>query len=298
VELPSRRIYRSLQIKSLVSINGEIASPENACISVFDRGFLYGDSIYEVTQTFNKSLFKLEEHLDRLWHSAMKMDMPISFTREHITKEVEKVVEQTDALNVYVRIIVTRGEGEIGLDPNLSTSNNLIIITKELLPNPRWWYEDGVHMIVAHTIRNPKNAIDPSIKSGNYLNNILAMSEAKKRNAFDAIMLNSKGQVTEATTSNIWIVKDNELITAPIRSGLLGGITRKSLIEIAKENNITISEKNFTVDELKGADECFLTSTTKMIVPITKVDDSNIMDGKPGKLTKELLSLYKKKFGI
>ena len=224
--------------------------------------------------------------------------MPILYSREHITTEVNKLISQVEATNSYIRIIVTRGEGEIGLDPNLSKTNNLIIIAKELLPNPTWWYEDGVHMIVADTIRNPKNAIDPSIKSGNYLNNILAMSEAKKRDAFDAIMLNSKGMVTEATTSNIWIVKDGQLLTAPVKSGLLGGITRKAVIEIIKEQGLSFSESAFTADQLRNSDECFLTSTTKMIVPITKIDDSLVADGRPGKVTMNLLNLYKQKYGI
>lgn len=254
--------------------------------------------MYEVTQTFNKKLFKLDDHLDRLWHSAEKMDMPISFSRDEITSEIKKVVEKTKGKNIYVRFIVTRGEGEIGLDPNLATKNNLIIITKLLPDNPKWWYEDGVHMIVANILRNSKNSLDPSIKSGNYLNNVLAMSEAKKQGAFDAIMLNSDGNITEATTSNVWIIKDKVLITPPKESGLLGGITRKSLLEIAEKNNISFRVENFNSQELKESDECFLTSTTKMIVPVTKIDKTNIGLGRPGPMTLELLNLYKKTFGI
>ncbi|OUS00224.1 hypothetical protein A9Q84_02135 [Halobacteriovorax marinus] len=280
-------------METLININGTITTKEKASVSVFDRGFLYGDSIYEVTQTFNRSIFMLEEHLDRLWYSAGKMDMPIDFTREEIITEITRVLTQLDKENVYIRLILTRGEGEIGLDPNLATKNNLVIIAIEKEENPTWWYESGVSMIVAHIHRNPIDALDPNIKSGNYLNNVMAMSEAKKLGAFDAIMLNVDEQVTEATTSNIWIVKDGCIITPPIKAGLLGGITRRSLIKIAKKNELLIREENFNVDELKSADECFLTSTTKLIVPITTIDNSPIGDGKPGPMTSLLLKLYK-----
>jgi branched-chain amino acid aminotransferase len=298
MEFSPKGIHRSLQIDSLVNVNGVISSPEKASISVFDRGFLYGDSIYEVTQTFSGKLFKLDAHLDRLWHSAAMMDMPITYSREEIISQIQTTVDKTTGNNIYVRIIVTRGEGEIGLDPNLATRNNLIIITKVMPENPKWWYDDGVHMIIAHILRNSKNAVDPNIKSGNYLNNVLAMSEAKKQGAFDAIMLNSDGNITEATTSNIWIIKDGTLITPPIKSGLLGGITRLSLLEIAKDNDLDFRVDNFNVEDLKSSDECFLTSTTKMIVPITKVDDTIIGLGRPGKLTNKLLKMYKNTYGI
>ncbi|CBW27094.1 putative D-alanine aminotransferase [Halobacteriovorax marinus SJ] len=247
-----------------------------------------------MTQTFSRKIFKLDEHFERLLYSADKMEMPLDFTLEKLKSDLEKVLEQLDTDFAYIRIVVTRGEGEIGLDPALATKNNVIIIVKELPPNPSWWYDDGVHMIISHTMRNPKNAVDPRIKSGNYLNNVMAMHEAKKAGAFDAIMLNAKGEITEATTSNIWIVKDGEVITPPIKAGLLGGITRKSLIQIAKDNKLNISERNFDEDFLKSADECFLTSTTKLLVPITKIDNCLIGDGKPGKYTLQLLDLYKK----
>ncbi len=224
--------------------------------------------------------------------------MPITLSREEITLQIQRVVDATDAQNIYIRIVLTRGEGEIGLDPALATNNNLIIITKALAANPTWWYEKGVHMVVAQILRNSVNAVDPNIKSGNYLNNVLAISEAKNKGAFDAIMLNAKGQITEATTSNIWIVKDNILFTPPIETGLLGGITRKSLIEIARDHGYVVKEENFNADQLKAADECFLTSTTKMIVPITKIDNEFIANGQPGTTTQKLLKLYKETFGI
>lgn len=224
----------------------------------------------------------------------MKMDMPLEITLEELQRDLKLVLDKLDTDNAYIRIIITRGEGEIGLDPALATKSNVIIIVKELPANPSWWYSDGVHMIISHTMRNPKNAVDPRIKSGNYLNNVMAINEAKKAGAYDAIMLNAKDEVTEATTSNIWVVKDGEVITPPVKAGLLGGITRKSLLKLAKENNYNISERNFNEEFLKSADECFLTSTTKLLVPITKIDNQDIGSGKPGPITLELLKLYKK----
>ena len=228
----------------------------------------------------------------------MKMDMPLDFTMQELEKNLIAVLDKLNTENAYIRIIVTRGEGEIGLDPALATKNNVIIIVKELPPNPTSWYTEGVHMIISHTMRNPKSSLDPRIKSGNYLNNVMAMNEAKKAGAFDAIMLNRKGEITEATTSNIWVVKDGEIITPPIKAGLLGGITRKSLLKIAADNSFNVSERNFDEDFLKSADECFLTSTTKLLVPITKVDNQKIGSGSPGKITLELLNLYKQLNGI
>lgn len=293
MEYASEELRRSFLIKTLVNINGEILSKENAHISVFDRGFLFGDSIYEVTLTYNKTPFLLEEHLDRLEFSAEKISMAIGFTRTEMKEQIQRTVDKLALDRVYIRLIITRGEGEIGLDPGLAVGNNLVIIVKELPENPTSWYELGVDMIIADVQRNSKKSIDPSVKSGNYLNNILAMTQAKDRGAFDAIMLNYKGQVTEATTSNIWIVKDGKVKTPPLKTGLLSGITRQSLLKLGFERNLELSEGDFDVPELMQADECFLTSTTKGIVPITKVDGLPIGDGLPGPMTRKLHSYYR-----
>lgn len=275
-----------------ININGDIVGPEEANISVFDRGFLFGDSIYEVTLTYDGVLYKIDEHLDRLWESASRLDMPISISRKQLTYQMLKTLKALNEERAYIRVVITRGEGEIGLDPKLAIKNNLVIITKKLPQNPTWWYESGVEMIVASVLRNPKESIDPAIKSGNYLNNVLAYQQAKKQGAFDAIMLNADGMVTEGTTSNIWIVKDGKLKTPPLAAGLLSGITRKTVLALAKENKIPVEEVNFSPDELKSADECFLTSSTKELVPITKIDEISIGSGTPGDLTKRLHKIY------
>jgi len=277
-----------------ININGNIVGPEEANISVFDRGFLFGDSIYEVTLTYDGILYKIEEHLDRLWESASHLDMPISISRKQLTYQMLKTLKALNEERAYIRVVITRGEGEIGLDPKLAAKNNLVIITKKLPENPTWWYDSGVEVIVASVLRNPKESMDPAIKSGNYLNNVLAYNQAKKQGAFDAIMLNADGKVTEGTTNNIWIVKDGMLKTPPLAAGLLSGITRKTLLELAKINKIPVEETNFTPDELKAADECFLTSSTKELVPITKIDEISIGSGTPGELTKRLHQIYRK----
>lgn len=279
----------------IVSINGTLMDPSEATISVFDRGFLYGDSIYEVTLTYDKKPSFMDEHLDRLEHSANSLMMKLQFSRERIKEEIQKCIDAVDSKRLYIRLIITRGCGAIGLDPNLADEQNFIILCKDLPNYPVEWYENGVDLVVADVRRNPKKAIDPSIKSGNYLNNVMAMAQAQQKGAYDAVMLNFHGQVTEATTSNIWLVKNKVLMTPPITSGLLGGITRKALLSIAEEQNMAFEEVNFTVAELKAADEVFLSSSTKELVPVAKIDGSPIGTGKPGEMTKKLHQLYLEK---
>ncbi|WP_412471088.1 aminotransferase class IV [Halobacteriovorax sp. RT-2-4] len=281
----------------VISINGQILErEEDAKISVLDRGFLYGDSVYEVTEVRNGKIGFLKEHLERLQNSALKMHMhlQLNFTEyEKRIVDVAKKLHEAGHDRCYIRLIVTRGEGEITLDPQAASNQNVIIIGKELPENPSTWYEDGVEVIIASTLRNPVKSMDPNIKSGNYLNNILAYNEAKEAGYFDAIMLNQDGNVTECTTSNIWIVKDGVFKTPPIAAGLLKGITRENVIRILGEQGIPFEEVNFTGSELKEADECFLTSSTKYLVPIVKVDDTTIGNGKPGSKTIQVLDIFK-----
>lgn len=278
-------------IKEVVSINGKIGS--EGAISVFDRGFLYGDSVYEVTLTYKKIPFLLDEHLDRLYRSARSIHMEFSFSREELIKEIYNVIDKLEGDRQYIRVVVTRGAGEISLDPSSASLNNLVIIGRNLPEYPTDWYEKGVAMIITDILRTTKRSIDPGVKSGNYLNNVMAMAEAKKKKAFDAIMLNYKGNITEGTTSNIWIVENDKFITPPLDAGLLGGITRKTLLLIAMKNGLTVSEENITEERLKAADECFLTSSTKEIVPIISVDECIIGSGVPGESTKKLHKIYK-----
>ncbi|MCP4911638.1 MAG: D-amino acid aminotransferase [Oligoflexia bacterium] len=283
---------KSTSEKSLVNSNGKIVKREDATVSIFDRGFLFGDSIYEVTHTYDQVPFHLEEHLDRLENSARGIGMDLEFSKDFLKKEIDKTCQALGLPRQYLRIIITRGEGEIGLDPALSQSQNFFIIAKELPEYPKRWYEKGLSVIIAQVIRNPKKSIDPNVKSGNYLNNVMAMQQAKEMGADDAVMLNHKGQVTECTTSNIWIIQGQKIMTPPLQAGLLGGITRKALLALGKKHGLDMIESNFTADSLKQADEAFITSSTKEIVPITKIDGKNLGSGNPGEVTKKLTKLY------
>jgi branched-chain amino acid aminotransferase len=277
---------------SMVNINGVVTSAADAKISVFDRGFLYGDSVYEVTQTFDHCPYMLDDHLERLWFSASRLDMPILHSRVELKKEIAKTLVKLNQAQAYLRVIISRGEGEIGLDPKLGLKNNLVIICKALADYPREWYEKGVGVIIADVLRNPIDALDPNIKSGNYLNNVMAMAEAKKRGAFDAVMLNSANEVTECTTSNIWMVKDGQILTPTMGSGILSGLTRKKILGICQAHQLNFSETVIRPVDLLAADEIFLTSTTKRIVPITLLNQLPVGDGTPGQVTKYLISLH------
>ena len=280
-------------IKKVININGRVFSPEEAKISVFDRGFLFGDSIYEVARTYEGIPFLLQDHLDRLWKSASRLEMPLLYDQDQISAEVNKTLAELGVEESYFRIVITRGEGDISLDPGEEIKNNLIIIAQEHLPYPTWWYEKGVHVVITNVIRVSKESVDPNVKSGNYLNNVMAFMQARREKAFDSIMLNSNGFVTQGTTSNIWIVKNNTIKTPPLQAGILEGITRKTLLQLAKtDDDLAIEQVNFTAEELINADECFMTSTMKEIVPITQVDNSPIGAGTVGQMTVKLHSLY------
>lgn len=278
--------------KSRVNVNGVVTSAEDAKISVFDRGFLYGDSVYEVTQTYDGVPFLLEEHLDRLWYSAEQLDMNIAIERTALKKQIALTLKELNTPNAYIRIIISRGEGQIGLDPNLGGRHNLVIITKDLPPYPKTWYQHGVHIIIAETLRNSAESLNPNIKSGNYLNNVMAYSEAKKRGAYDSVMLNKQGKVTECTTSNIWMVKNGRFLTPPLSSGLLSGITRRHLIGLCQEHKLDFRETEISPEELLDADEIFITSTTRKVLPITRLNESSVGLGRPGPFTKKLIQLY------
>ncbi len=302
MEYSSKRVRRGFSIDTqnkVININGEIfTDPSQAKVSVFDRGFLFGDSIYEVTDAYEMTPCFLEEHLDRLWISAGKLFMPINYSRDEIASEINKCLKKLNSPRAYIRIIITRGEGEITLDPSNAGRNNLIIICRSLQVNPSWWYENGVEVVIAQTKRTAIESMDPSIKSGNYLNNILAFNEAASKGAYDAIMLNHDSKITEGTTSNVWLVKDGTFYTPALKAGLLGGITRAKLIELCNENSINVKEEDITIEQLKSADEVFLTSSTKRIIPVVKIDDHIVGSGKPGSHSLNLLNLYLSKYQL
>ena len=281
-------------MREVISINGEFVSREDAKISVMDRGFLFGDSIYEVTVAYDRVPLLLDEHFDRLWFSADSLFMPLQHSREDLRRGIDQGLVKLGDGRVYIRIIITRGEGPIGLDPALGAKQNLVLIFRELPPCPGDWYQEGINLIIADVVRNPKKAIDPNIKSGNYLNNVLAMAQAKAAGAFDALMLNAKGQVTEGTSSNLWMVREGKMITPPLEAGILSGITRATLLKLGKERGLPMEEAHCYPRDLKEADEVFLSSTIKEIVPVVQIDGCSIGTGRPGKLTRQLHEIYKR----
>jgi branched-chain amino acid aminotransferase len=271
--------YEDFLEKSFANINGEITRAQDAKLSIFDRGFLYGDSIYEVTYSENGCLLFFEEHMDRLYNSAQILDMNIFLSREEITKQAIRTLRHSKINRAYIRIILTRGETEIGLDPNLSFKNNLIIIVKPLPKYPSSMYQNGLRLIISNVQRNDKKSVDPNAKSGNYLNNVLAINEAKARKYDDALMVNAKGHITEGTTFNIWAIKNDILYTPKAESGLLQGITRQALIQICKEQKIDLEICEITTNFILNADEVFITSTTKGIMPISMIEEKSYGSG-------------------
>jgi len=280
----------------LININGTIGTPDQVKISVLDRGLLFGDSVYEVTRTYNRRPCLIHEHLDRLYQSTARIGITMPCNRSELTGQMQKSLDaffSKGAREAYIRIIVTRGEGEIGLDPDYAEHPNLIIIVREQKQNPESWYQQGVKLVIADILRNPPRSMDPSVKSGNYLNNLMAFMQAKEQAAFEAVMLNEKGMVTEGTTSNIWLVKNNIIKTPPLEAGLLSGITRQAVLIQARKNGYVVREENFLPQELYSADEVFITSSTRELVPVYQIDEHKIDNNVPGSMTLKLLKLYR-----
>ena len=275
-----------------VYINGKLYPKEEAKVSVFDHGLLYGDGVFEGIRCYNGNIFKLEEHVDRLYDSAEAISLQIQLTRDQLKDAVVSTLKANNLKDSYIRLVVTRGVGKLGLDPFNCESSQLIIITDTIQLYSKELYENGLDAIIVQTIRNHSNALNPTIKSMNYLNNILAKIECLNAGAAEGIMLNTDGYVAECTGDNIFIVKDNEIITPPVSAGILIGITRNVVIELAKETGVTVKEEQMTQDDLFNADECFLTGTAAEIIAVASIDGRKIATGKPGKITLSLLKKY------
>lgn len=288
------------KLNSKSSINSYLTvEPEKAFVPAFDRSFHFGDSIYEVVRTYEGVLFGFKEHLRRLKISAelgMFNNLPDLDLAENLFKKtIRNYYEKFGNGNVYARITFSRGIGDLNIDPKYSSNPYMVIFVKELENYPKEIYEKGVHFAVVKRRRNLNSAVDPAMKSGNYLNNVLAIAESSKMGAQDALMLNVDGFVTEGTTNNFFYVKNNTIYTAPLNAGILAGITRDFIFEICKNNNIAIEERLFTVEEILKADEMFMSSSTKEIVPITTLNHKPVANGLPGKTTIKCMSLFKEK---
>jgi branched-chain amino acid aminotransferase len=277
---------------TVVSLDGVLVDPEKAAISVFDRGFLYGDSVYEVLRTYRGVPFELDAHLVRLEDSARRIGMELPVPLTTIAAEIEAAQRATGTGEAYVRVIVTRGAGPISLDPNMAIDPRRIVIAMPVSPPPPHVYEKGAGVVLAGVRRNLREAIDPRAKTGNYLNSVLAVSETKKRGAIEAIMLDHRDQVTEGASSNVFAVVGGVVLTPPLDAGILEGVTRSVVMKVARASGISVLEVPLTEPALKEAHEVFITSSIREVVPIVRVDDTTIGDGKPGATTQKIRALF------
>jgi len=277
-----------------IYINGKFYEKENAKISVFDHGLLYGDGVFEGIRSYSRRVFKLKEHIERLFESAQSIMLKIPLTREKLINAVLETVKTNKLDNAYIRLIVTRGEGDLGLDPRKCLKGaSIIIIADKIALYPEKVCREGLSIVTVPTVRNLPEALNPQIKSLNYLNNILAKIEATNCGSDEAIMLDSLGYVAECTGDNIFVVKNGHFYTPPQCMGTLRGITRDAVLEITRKAKIPAHEHVITRHEVYISDECFLTGTAAEIIPVVKVDGRVIGEGKPGKLTLELMKKFK-----
>lgn len=276
-----------------IYIDGKYYDEKTAKISVFDHGLLYGDGIFEGIRAYNGRVFKLKEHIDRLFCSAKSILLNMPLSAEEITRAVLEACRRNKLRDGYIRLVVTRGVGGLGLNPNRCKAPSVIIIADRIQLYPPEFYERGLDLITVPTVRNLHSALNPAIKSLNYLNNILAKIEANNGGCEEAIMLNAEGFVSECTGDNVFIVKDGNMFTPPLSAGALYGITRAVVMDLAREASIAVSEPNLTRYDLFNADECFLTGTGAELIPVVKIDGRVIGSGKPGPVTKSLVRKYK-----
>ena len=275
-----------------VFVDGKFVDEKKAVVSVFDHGLLYGDGVFEGIRAYNGRVFKLSEHVDRLFYSAKAILLKIPMSHRAICAAVREACKRNKIRDGYIRLVVTRGAGTLGLDPNRCSKPQVIIIADKIQLYPETFYKKGLEIVTVPTTRNHTNAVNPAIKSLNYLNNILAKIEAINAGCVEAIMLNSQGFVAECTGDNVFMLKGGQLLTPPLAAGALYGITRGVAIELAKSLGVEVAEPNLTRYDLYNADEVFITGTAAEVVPVVKIDGRQIGSGKPGTLTKNLIKAY------
>jgi branched-chain amino acid aminotransferase len=271
-----------------VYIGGRLYEKADAKISVFDHGLLYGDGVFEGIRSYSGRVFRLAEHVDRLYDSARGIHLVIPMTKSAMAEAVVNTLKANNLRDAYIRLIVTRGAGSLGLDPRKTTDPQIIIITDSISLYPEELYEHGLKIVTAGTMRNHPAALNPRIKSLNYLNSILAKIEGTNAGCLEALMLNHKGEVAECTGDNIFVIRKGELHTPSIDAGILEGITRDAVIELARKAEITVVERAMDRHDIYTADECFLTGTAAEVIPVVEVDGRPIGTGKPGPITHDL----------
>ena len=284
---------------AIVNVNGRLSDQEHAVISVFDHGFLYGEGIYETVRTYNGQPFLFERHMRRLRASASMLALSVPLTNAEIAARFSDTMRAAglgaNGREAYIRMLITRGVGELTYDPAACPEPSIVVIVKQQVDPPAEAYTRGVKVALVDIVRNHPGSVNPMIKSNNLLNNALAMQEAVRRGAFEGVMRNYRGELAECTTANLFVVKDGVALTPPIDAGLLAGITREYLLEVASETGIPVREHVLHDEDLLGADEAFLTSTTRELVPIVRVDEHVIGAGRPGPLTQALLDAFRRK---
>ncbi|RKU23746.1 branched-chain amino acid aminotransferase [Candidatus Poribacteria bacterium] len=277
----------------LIYIDGEFLPKAEAKVSVFDHGLLYGDGVFEGIRSYNGRVFKLDEHLERLYDSAKSIMLEIPISIETMKETVLETLRRNRFREAYIRLIVTRGIGDLGLDPDKCPKPSIIIIADKIVLYPQKYYEEGLEIVTVSVRRNYAEAINPRIKSLNYLNNILAKIEGKQAGAEEVLMLNREGYVVECSGDNIFWIKNGTLVTPPVHMGILEGVTRNSVIDIAREAGLRVEERVFTRHDLYVADECFLTGTAAEVIPVVKIDQRAIGDAQPGKITQRLITAFR-----
>ena len=276
-----------------IYIDGQYYDEQNAKISVFDHGLLYGDGIFEGIRAHNSRVFRLKEHIDRLFASAKAILLTIPMTHAEMMAAVVDTCRENGVKDGYIRLLVTRGIGTLGLNPRTCKRPSVVVIAGKIQLYPEEYYQNGLDIITVPTVRNLHSALNPAIKSLNYLNNILAKIEANNGGCEEAVMLNSEGFVAECTGDNLFILKGRQLLTPPLSAGALYGITRGVVMDLARESGLSVAEPNLTRYDLFNADECFLTGTGAELIPVVKIDGRVIGEGKPGPVTRDLVAQYR-----
>ncbi len=276
-----------------VWLNGKLVDRRAAKLSVWDRGLLYGDGVFEGIRVYNGKVFHAQAHIDRLFHSAKLIRLAIPHTKQELTDAIYDTLRANGQQDAYVRLVVTRGEGNLGLNPFQCRAPSVFIIVDKIALYPEEMYRDGMAVIIAKTLRTSATMLSPAIKSLNYLNNIMAKIEAIDAGVAEAIMLNDKGQVAECTGDNIFIVKDGTVLTPPPEAGILIGITRGVVVKLAADSSIPLREQTIMPEDLYAAEECFLTGTAAEVIPVTKVDGRPIGTGQPGAVSLKLSEAFR-----
>ena len=282
-------------MSATVNVNGRVTPECEAVISVFDHGFLYGEGIYETMRTYHGRPFLFDRHMRRLRRSARMIDLPLPFSDEELAAQM-RTTQDTAKLDgeAYIRVLVTRGVGELTYDLKATPHPSIVIIVKPQIDPPADAYEKGVRVVIVDIVRNHPATVNPMIKSNNLMNSALAMQQALRSNAFEGVMRNYKGELTECTTSNLFIVNNNVALTPPLEAGLLPGITREFLFDVGRDIGVEVAETVLGDEDLFRADEAFLTSTTRELVPIVTVNDRMIGNGRPGPVTWKLLNAFRR----